>query len=156
MGSSRGGADRRRHHDDVLATEFGALHRELIDQYQPQGAVEAELVDGIAADFWRRRRAASLETALFDREDGRAGTIERLVPAAAIERDIGYGQRLYHAFVYANNTGADFAKLARYLAVIDASLHRNLQTLARLQAGRGRRGGEDTVEMAAVATVMSG
>ena len=130
--------------DEAQAAEFDALHRTLRNEYRPFGAVEAELVEYIAGYFWRRRRPTSLETALFDKASARADDIARVLPAAAIEPDRLYGQGLTHAFTWANNTGADFGKLARYLAVIDGSMHRNLETLARLQARRRSRPAEDT------------
>ncbi|MSO76230.1 MAG: hypothetical protein EXQ87_04875 [Alphaproteobacteria bacterium] len=52
-------------------------------------------------------------------------------------------------FALANNSRADIGKLVRYLAVIDGSPHRNLQTLARLQALRGLRAGAEAVETVA-------
>jgi hypothetical protein len=125
-----------------LGAEFDALRRAIMAECQPRGAVEAELVDCIIGDFWRRRRAASLETALFDHGEERADAIRELLPRVVAQSERGYARRLYYAFANANNSGGDFGRLARYLAVIDQSLHRNLLTLARLQARRRQREAE--------------
>ena len=56
----------------VLPTEsqedFQALLDSYADQFNPQGGVEMDLVQTMAAARWRLRRICSIETTLFDRE----------------------------------------------------------------------------------------
>jgi hypothetical protein len=141
--SSRNARRGRRARRELLlagerAAEFDSLHWMLMREYQPVGTVEGELVDSIATDFWRRWRALRLEVALLAAEGDEFMTIGGFTPPQAVPEPSD-SQRLCDAFANANRSGADFGKLARYLAMIDGSLHRNLQTLARLQALRRSR-----------------
>ena len=56
----------------VLPTESSEDFQELldsyIDQFHPQGGVEMDLIQTMAAARWRLRRIATIETTLFDRE----------------------------------------------------------------------------------------
>lgn len=52
------------------------FHRELVDQYRPQGPGEHQLVDEIAAVMWRLLRCSKLESGLFHMykwHDGKPG-----------------------------------------------------------------------------------
>src|SRR6266849_4366931 len=56
----------------VLPTEsqedFQSLLDSYVDQFDPQGGVEMDLVQTMAAARWRLRRICSIETALLDKE----------------------------------------------------------------------------------------
>jgi hypothetical protein len=52
--------------DDEDEAELEALTRSLLDEIGPTSAVEARLVQRLAAAFWKGERAERLEVALFD------------------------------------------------------------------------------------------
>jgi len=53
-------------HED--GEQFQQLVQDHIDQFQPQTAVEMDLVETMAAARWRLRRLYAVETAVFDNE----------------------------------------------------------------------------------------
>src|SRR5205807_532146 len=66
--------------------EWDAFHADLVQFYAPANTIERELVDRIALQMWRQRRAAHYEVeaasdvhdgVLADAEDGRLGLDQR-------------------------------------------------------------------------------
>ena len=48
------------------ADDFDELRAELMDEYDPQSALECELVERLAGILWRLRRVPFFEAAIFD------------------------------------------------------------------------------------------
>ena len=52
------------------ADDFDELRAELMDEYDPQSALECELVERLAGILWRLRRVPFFEAAIFDARHG--------------------------------------------------------------------------------------
>lgn len=48
------------------ADDFEELRAELLEQYDPQSAIESELVERVAGILWRLRRVPFFEAAILD------------------------------------------------------------------------------------------
>jgi hypothetical protein len=121
----------------VLPTESQEDFQSLLDsythQFRPQGGVEMDLVQTMAAARWRLRRLCTIETALLNNEMTRNS------------KDI---KRAYHspddlarlAWVFRDlaNHGQSLALLMRYEGTLNRSYDRAFKQLLLLQAHRPR------------------
>ena len=48
--------------------EFAGLHESLVDEFQPQGPLEGQLAERVAACMWRLRRVYRIEAGIFTYE----------------------------------------------------------------------------------------
>ena len=97
------------------------LHRDLVDHYQPQGAVERQVIDEIAATKWRLLRCSKVESGLFHMYrsiDGKSGN---------------------EAFAFANDLKnlSAITKLPMPEGNLERKLDRLLNRLDRLQSNQG-------------------
>jgi hypothetical protein len=121
----------------VLPTEsqedFQALLDSYTDQFDPQGGVEMDLVQTMAAARWRLRRICSIETTLLDKEMTRN--------AKDIRREFNNPDdagRLAWVFRDLANHGQSLALLMRYEGALNRSYDRAFKQLLLLQAHRPR------------------
>jgi hypothetical protein len=122
----------------VLPTESSEDFQELldsyIDQFHPQGGVEMDLIQTMAAARWRLRRIATIETTLFNREMTRnSKDIKRAY----------YGPddlaRLAWVFQDLANHGQSLALLMRYEGALNRSYDRAFKQLLLLQSAHRRQ-----------------
>ena len=121
----------------VLPTEsqedFQALLDSYADQFNPQGGVEMDLVQTMAAARWRLRRICSIETTLLDKEMTRN--------AKDIRREFNNPDdagRLAWVFRNLANHGQSLALLMRYEGALNRSYDRAFKQLHMLQFARRR------------------
>ena len=60
------------------ADDFDELRAELMDEYDPQSALECELVERLAGILWRLRRVPFFEAAIFDARHGQVSRARSL------------------------------------------------------------------------------
>ncbi len=124
--------------------EFTQLREQLFEQFQPEGPLEAQLVDDILAGLWRKRRLVRAEAGIlagrmldddrFSRlwitngndDDDQVGLTKD--DRATLEL-IALGQ----AFSWSTNS---LSKLSRYETGISRNAQRAIQELQHLQAAR--------------------
>src|SRR6202158_2773580 len=121
----------------VLPTEsqedFQSLLDSYTDQFHPQGGVEMDLVQTMAAARWRLRRICSIETTLLDKEMTRN--------AKDIRREFNNPDdagRLAWVFRDLANHGQSLALLMRYEGALNRSYDRAFKQLHMLQSHRPR------------------
>lgn len=110
------------------AETFEALNQAFIDHFQPQTAVEAELVQTMAIARWRLRRLTTVETHMYSNQ-------------AAMNReymlhelpDPTPDQSLAWVFKNLGNHSPAFALLIRYEATLTRTFDRALKQLQKLQ-----------------------
>ena len=107
------------------AADFQLLLADYMDQFQPQTAVEAELVEVMAAARWRLRRLLAIEAHQFDLEMTRRK-----------RTGLDHEDRLADAFQKLSDTGNTLALLLRYEATINRSYDKALKQLQQLQSTR--------------------
>jgi len=113
--------------------EYQALLDAYIDQFDPQGAVEMELVETMTAARWRLRRLNQIETNLLSTE-----LVRRAEAIDAEFNDMDDGDRLAWVFQKLADHGQTLALLVRYEATITRSYDRAFKQLRTLQADRAR------------------
>jgi hypothetical protein len=93
----------------VLTTEdknkFVALYQEYLDEYNPQGPTQRDLVEEMVAAKWRQRRSSIIETAILN------VTMDRMAEKVAGEF-VNVPHSVRTALAYIDQHGADGA-LAR-------------------------------------------
>jgi len=107
------------------AADFQLLLADYMDQFQPQTAVETELVEVMAAARWRLRRLLAIEAHQFDLEMTRRK-----------RTGLDHEDRLADAFQKLSDTGNTLALLLRYEATINRSYDKALMQLQQLQSTR--------------------
>ena len=135
------------------AAEFSQLREHLFEQFQPEGALEAQLVDEILAGLWRKRRLVRVEAGILaqqmfrddrhswlwnanrDDEDDQGDLTEKV--RASLEL-VALGQ------AYSRST-SPLSKLSRYETGISRNTQRAVQELQRLQAAREKEAMEQQV-----------
>ena len=107
--------------------DFDQLRAELMDEHDPQSALEAELVERLAGILWRLRRVPFFEAAIIDVHGGdedEADEISDEEKRRLIRNGVfGYGDRL--------------GKLARHETTLMNAFTKTLQMLLLLQENRG-------------------
>ena len=121
----------------VLSTEsqedFQSLLDSYIDQFDPQGGVEMDLVQTMAAARWRLRRISTIETTLLNNEMTRR--------AKDCRRELNNPDdlaRLAWVFQKLADNGQSLALLMRYEGALNRSYDRAFKQLLLLQAHRPR------------------
>ena len=115
---------------DEDPVEFAGVLENLVDEFQPQGQLEEQLVERIAVCMWRLRRLYSVETGIFHFE------IERIERDNASEYGREQAVTLGAAFRGDAVRVSAISKLSRYETAIERSLYRALHELQRIQAAR--------------------
>ena len=113
--------------------DFQALLDSYTDQFDPQGGVEMDLVQTMAAARWRLRRICSIETTLLDKEMTRR--------AKDCRRDLNDPDdlaRLAWVFQKLADHGQSLALLMRYEGALNRSYDRAFKQLHMLQSARRR------------------
>lgn len=121
----------------VLPTEsledFHSLLASYVQQFDPQGGVEMELVQAMAAARWRLRRLCTIETNLLNTEMAcHANAIEREI------KNIDDDSRLAWVFKRLADNSQSLSLLVRYEGTLNRSYDRALKQLLLLQSGRHR------------------
>ncbi len=119
----------------VLSTEsrpkFEALLSGYVDEYQPEGQTENDLVDEIAAAKWQQQRCWMLITSLLD------ATMTRMADAIDAEfEEIDAPTRTALAFLQQADQGGALVLLNRYVARHARDWHRAIDKLRAIQKER--------------------
>jgi hypothetical protein len=119
----------------VLTSEsrpkFEALLQGYLDEYQPQGQTEEDLIEELAASKWFQRRCWCYQTALMDI------TMDRMEGEIAAEfKEITISARTALAFLKQADQSAALALLNRYAARHAREWHRALDKLRQIQKER--------------------
>jgi hypothetical protein len=138
-GKARSAANSRRHGlaaaSILVAGEsdelFQLLRADFMDQFQPQTAVETDLVDVMAIARWRLRRLLAIEAHLFDRE-----LVRGQEQIDAEFTDLEPDDRLAWAFQKMSDTGTSLALVIRYEGSLNRSYDKALKHLLLLQSTR--------------------
>jgi len=138
-GKARSAANSRRHGlaaaSILVAGESGEhfqlLRADFIDQFQPQTAVETDLVDVMAIARWRLRRLLAIEAHLFDMELVRG---QKQIDAEFSETEPD--DRLAWAFQKMSDTGTSLALVIRYEGSLNRSYDKAWKQLLLLQSTR--------------------
>ena len=121
----------------VLPRESSEDFQELLDsytdQFQPQGGVEMDLIQAMAAARWRLQRMCSIETALLSTEIVRCN--EDIDEEFENMHDV---DRLAWVFQKLADHGQTLALLMRYEGALNRSYDRAFKQLLLLQAHRPR------------------
>ena len=129
--------------------EYQLLFAGYIEQFAPQGVVETELVETMAAARWRLRRLNQIETNLLSTE-----LVRRAEAIDAEFNDMEDGDRLAWVFQKLADHGQTLALLVRYEATITRSYDRAFKQLRTLQSDRTRpQRNEPTAAAASTVTV---
>jgi hypothetical protein len=106
---------------------FTAMREALIRDHVPANDQEADLVDQIAATYWRLLRVQRVETGLF----------ESAMHPQAPRRTSRETMEIHDPFAQAFCTQSHhFDNLRRYTATIERAYYRALETLRKLQTAR--------------------
>jgi hypothetical protein len=139
------------------ADDFDHLRAEIMEEHDPQSALECELVERLAGILWRLRRVPFFEAAILtarqaqlDHEARRSdfrtpfGTPEEFdsdekeAEGMSNAEWLGY---VGHAFIQDGVYGDALGKLARHDATLMNAFTKTLQTLLQLQENRENRKG---------------
>jgi hypothetical protein len=121
--------------------EFNELRAELIQQYEPQSALESEMVERLAGILWRLRRVPVFEAAIIDARQ--ADVDETSVPyfRRLQKGDTSHeGGHVGHALVRDGVAGDVLGKLSRHEAALMSGLMKTLQILRDNRARREDEG----------------
>lgn len=105
---------------------FDKFNSSLIEQWQPANAVEFMLVEQLAFNYWRLKRAFRLETE----------QLERAAQEAENWRSRTSGSKQQEAFITEFLNFDRFDKFSRYITAIQRQILRNLRELQKLQKAR--------------------
>ncbi len=140
-GKARSAANARRHGlagasilmDGESQEDFDLLRADFINHFQPQTAVETDLVEVMAIARWRLRRILAIETHLFDLEilDSK-DQIKRLSKMKVMEQE----DRLAVVFEKLGNNGNSLTLLLRYEGSLNRTFDKALKQLLLLQSTR--------------------
>jgi hypothetical protein len=127
----------------VLANESRDEYQQMLDaylqQFQPQGPAEFDLVEEMVAAKWRQRRLWAIETDLL--ED------ETLTQTAKFEKDgTGYDPITPLSFAFAELAPTTLSFLNRHESRLERSYYRALKTLLQLQRLRKDTGNGNVQE----------
>jgi hypothetical protein len=139
-GKARSSANSRRHGltasvliDGESDEHFQLLLSDFMDHFQPQSAVETDLVEVMAIARWRLRRLLSIETHMF--ELGMLGSTQRI---DALFKGTDHDDRLAFAF-QEMSAGNSLTLLLRYEGSLNRSYDKALKQLLQLQSSRPNR-----------------
>lgn len=129
---------------DEDPAQFDKLRVELMEEYDPQSALECELVERLSSLLWRLRRIPAFEAAIIDArraevddpikwlELEREGLTEEIIKVRAL------GDALIHDGTYHDILG----KLARHETTLMHAFTKTLQMLLLLQNNRSSNRGD--------------
>jgi hypothetical protein len=135
------------------ADDFDQLRAELMDEHDPQSALECELVERLAGILWRLRRVPFFEAAILDARHAEVWapsyrTSDETGDEADEDREESdwkasflLGKALIDDARYSDALG----KLARHEATLMNAFTKTLQMLLLLQEDRAKRKGEPAV-----------
>ena len=138
-GKARSSANSRRHGlasasilmDGESEEDFQLLRADFINQFQPQTAVETDLVDVMAIARWRLRRLLAIEAHLFDLEiRERKDQIKLRSKQKPMEQE----DRLAFVFQRLGDQGNSLTLLLRYEGSLNRSYDKALKQLLLLQS----------------------
>ena len=138
-GKARSSANSRRHGlagaailmDGESAEDFQLLRADFINQFHPQTAVEADLVDVMAIARWRLRRLLAIEAHLFDLEILESkDQIKRRSRMKVMEQE----DRLAYVFQSLADNGNSLTLLLRYEGSLNRTYDKALKQLVLLQS----------------------
>ena len=109
---------------------FAGVLENLVDEYQPQGPLEEQLVERVAVCMWRLRRVYRVEAGIFQYE------ITKIESDNASEYQETQAVTIGGAFRRDASRAGAISKLSRYEAAIERSLYKALHELQRVQAAR--------------------
>jgi len=138
-GKARSSANSRKHgfNSDtiILPTEseehYQLLLQDFLDQFQPQTAIEADLVEIMAASRWRLRRLLAIESHQLLLEMNR-----RKKQIAEEFPNPGPNVQVAYVFQKLSDHGNSLKLILRYEATINRSYNNALKQLQQLQANR--------------------
>jgi hypothetical protein len=119
----------------VLTSEsrekFDALLEDYLDEYQPEGRTESDLVEAIVASKWLQQRCWTITNALMN------VSMDRMADAIAAEfSEINNGARTALAFLQQADQSAALTLLNRYAARHDREWNRAIDKLRKIQKER--------------------
>jgi len=115
------------------AEDFQSLIDSYIEQFQPAGAVEADLVQTLAAARWRLRRLQRMETEMFELE-----MLNRRADINAEFTEISDTERVAWVFQKMANEQKCLNMVLRYEGTFTRSYDRAFKQLQILQSARSR------------------
>ncbi|MBI1909873.1 MAG: hypothetical protein HYS22_06865 [Deltaproteobacteria bacterium] len=110
--------------------EWQVLSEDLFAEFQPVGALENLLVEGLISLAWRRRRLVQVESEIFQQGGGES-ELFNLSPTV--------GNGLGMAFIGAAKDSDAFSRLGRYESALDRAFYHTLYELRQVQTLRQRR-----------------
>jgi hypothetical protein len=122
-------------------SEYDKLYAEIVDDFQPEGWLEKDLVDKIAAWSWRLRRviryesgqiARNLAERRYDLEQSKETSAEE--PGSTVASSSEMDAMTDHLFL----TTEGLENQLRYEAMINRQLNHAIAELERVQAARGK------------------
>jgi hypothetical protein len=113
--------------------EFQALLDSYIDQFDPQGGVERDLVQTMVAARWRLRRISNIETALLSTE-----LVRRAEDIDEEFSNMDNTDRLAWVFQELADHGQTLSLVVRYEGALNRSYDRAFKQLHVLQSDRRR------------------
>jgi len=117
--------------------EFDSLRAELWNEWQPQPGMQSILVDRLAGEIWRLRRAPVFEAAIIK---------AKCADVFAIQNWRGEPHDyMGEALMDDARSGDALGKLCRYEAALMNGANRTLQQLVVLQDRRARENGKDQI-----------
>jgi hypothetical protein len=113
--------------------EFQALLASYVDQFDPQGGVESELVQTMVAARWRLRRISNIETTLLSTE-----LVRRAEDIDEEFSNMHNVDRLAWVFQKLADHGQTLSLVVRYEGALNRSYDRAFKQLHMLQSARRR------------------
>jgi hypothetical protein len=119
--------------DGESEEDFQQLRADFLNQFHPQTAVEADLVDVMAIARWRLRRLLAIEAHLFDQEIlNRSDEIKYRSKRKPMEQE----DRLAFVFQTLADNGNSLTLLLRYEGSLNRTFDKALKQLLQLQSTR--------------------
>ena len=152
------------------AGDFDQLRAELMDEHDPQSALEAELVERLAGILWRLRRVPFFEAAIIDARQAQVTDNMRQEEERRPQRWHGYEEEeesdedeademsdeersvyVGRSLIQDGAFGDGLGKLARHESTLMNAFTKTLQMLLLLNENRGHRKAEPvTLEVVAL------
>jgi hypothetical protein len=140
-GKARSSANSRRHGlagasiliEGESNEDFDNLRADFLNRFQPQNAVETDLVDAMVIARWRLRRLLAIEAHLFDLE-----TLYRKddIKSRSKQRAMQQEDRMAFIFQKLGDEGKSLSLVLRYEATLNRSYSNALKQLLQLQSTR--------------------
>lgn len=105
---------------------FNKFNASLIEQWKPRNAIEFMLVEQLAFNYWRLKRAYRLETE----------QLERAAEEAEKWRTRVHDSKQQEVYITEFLNFERFDKFSRYITSIQRQILRNLRELQKLKKGR--------------------